>query len=37
VDDSLREIKKAAGTQLDPNLVRIFVDTVNETKSSYQH
>jgi len=37
VDDSLREIKKSAGTQFDPNLVRIFVDTVNETKSSYQH
>jgi excisionase family DNA binding protein len=37
VDDSLREIKKSAGTQFDPNLVRVFVDTVNETKSNYQH
>jgi HD-GYP domain-containing protein (c-di-GMP phosphodiesterase class II) len=37
VDDSLREIKKAAGSQLDPSLVKIFVDTVNDTKSSYQH
>jgi excisionase family DNA binding protein len=37
VDDSLREIKRAAGTQLDPNLVRIFVDTVNDSKSGYQH
>jgi excisionase family DNA binding protein len=37
VDDSLRELKKAAGTQFDPNLVKIFVDTVNDTKSSYQH
>ena len=37
VDDSLREIKKAAGSQLDPSLVKIFVDTINDTKTSYQH
>jgi excisionase family DNA binding protein len=37
VYDSLRELKKAAGTQLDPNLVRIFVDSVNDSKSAYQH
>jgi len=37
VDDSLRELKKSAGTQFDPNMVRIFVDTVNDSQSGYQH
>jgi excisionase family DNA binding protein len=37
VDDSLRELKKSAGTQLDPNLVKIFVDSVNDNKAGYQH
>jgi len=37
VDDSLREIKRSAGSQLDPNTVKIFVDTINDAKPSYQH
>jgi HD-GYP domain-containing protein (c-di-GMP phosphodiesterase class II) len=37
VDDSLREIRKAAGSQFDPSMVKIFVDTINDNKTSYQH
>lgn len=36
VDDSLQEIKSASGTQFDPDVVRIFVDSVKEASVHFQ-
>jgi HD-GYP domain-containing protein (c-di-GMP phosphodiesterase class II) len=30
VDDSIRELKKVAGTQLDPHVVKVFVKNIHE-------
>lgn len=37
VDDSLREINKVAGTQLDPHVVKLFVDNVNGNRALYNN
>jgi excisionase family DNA binding protein len=30
IDDSLQEVKNSSGTQFDPEIVKIFVDSINE-------
>jgi excisionase family DNA binding protein len=35
VDDSIRELKKSAGTQLDPSVVKIFTEDVDRQRISY--
>ena len=32
VDDSIRELNKAAGTQLDPDVVKVFVENIHENR-----
>jgi HD-GYP domain-containing protein (c-di-GMP phosphodiesterase class II) len=35
VEDSIRELKKCAGTQFDPAVVKVFTDDVDRHRISY--